>query len=336
MELISRFEFEFRRCGIFFFEGFEFLVCSCECAVAFLCPRNSFSNVVVSLVTQKEIFIRDVARNMKPLWKVKGFFNRTSWKVSDVRIVRYSWVLTSFSVSLSLCLSVCLCVCVSVSVCCVLLWCSWLWLWWWWREERKREGGRRRRETNRTIWAKVSHKVAETEQPHMLKRKIGGIGWERSKSFFGEPLKHVITIRGQMLVSRTGDDSLPAVCGFKTSPCVDSKCPRAYRHHAHMLKHMCAWCRYARGRFECTHGGVLFSESTHARFFSVPQHTQTHTTTTNNTTTTTTHTTQHNTQHHTETERDRDRDREREKEDGRGETREEKTKENKTRQDRRR
>ena len=25
---------------------------------------------------------------MKALWKVKGFFNRTSWKVSDVQIVR--------------------------------------------------------------------------------------------------------------------------------------------------------------------------------------------------------------------------------------------------------
>ena len=40
LELISRFEFEFCRRD-FFFEGFEFLVCSCECAVAFLCPRNS-------------------------------------------------------------------------------------------------------------------------------------------------------------------------------------------------------------------------------------------------------------------------------------------------------
>ena len=28
------------------------------------------------------------AKNMKPLWKVKGFFNRTSWKVSEVQIVR--------------------------------------------------------------------------------------------------------------------------------------------------------------------------------------------------------------------------------------------------------
>ena len=45
---------------------------------------------------------------MKPLWKVKGFFNRTSWKVCDVQIVRKTWVLSSFSV------------CASVSVCCVL------------------------------------------------------------------------------------------------------------------------------------------------------------------------------------------------------------------------
>ena len=41
---------------------------------------------------------------MKPLWKVKGFFNRTSWKVSDVHIFHKTWVLSSFSVSLSLCL----------------------------------------------------------------------------------------------------------------------------------------------------------------------------------------------------------------------------------------
>ena len=52
---------------------------------------------------------------MKPLWKVKGFFNRTSWKVSDVQIVRETWVLSSFSVSVSLSLSLSLCV-----VCCVL------------------------------------------------------------------------------------------------------------------------------------------------------------------------------------------------------------------------
>ena len=119
---------------------------------------------------------------MKPPWKVKGSFIRTSRKVSDVRIVRYTWVVSSFSVSLSvslclslsLCLSVCLCVC--LSLCVVLLWCSWLWLWWWWRAGRRREVGRRRGETNRTIWAKVSLKSDETEQLYQVKRMIGGIG----------------------------------------------------------------------------------------------------------------------------------------------------------------
>ena len=38
-----------------------------------------------------------------------------------------------------------------------------------------------------------------------------------------------------------------------TSPCVRPKRPRVYRHHAHMLKHVCAWCRYTRARFERTH-----------------------------------------------------------------------------------
>ena len=75
---------------------------------------------------------------------------------------------------------------------------------------------------------------------------IGGIGdmlfsiysqtekWERSKSFFGEPLKHVVTVRGQILVSRTDDDPLPSrvwiqnvpVCAFITSPFMPA--PRAH------------------------------------------------------------------------------------------------------------
>ena len=104
------------------------------------------------------IFIRYFCKNMKPLWKVKGSFNRTSWKVSDVQIVRKTRVLSSVSV----CLSLCLCV-----ACCVLLW---------WR----REGERRRGETNRTIWllipARASLKIAETEQLYQVKRMIGGIG----------------------------------------------------------------------------------------------------------------------------------------------------------------
>ena len=124
----------------------------------------------------------------------------------------------------------------------------------------------------------------------------------------------MITIRGQILVSRTGDDPcLPCVhsnrhrvyvqnvpvCTFKPSPFVPKPRP-------HMLKHMCAWCRYTRRRSECTHGGVF--EPTHGffpRFFSVPHHTQTHTMTTNNHTTH--NTTRRQRQSETETERDRAR-----------------------------
>ena len=59
------------------------------------------------------------------------------------------------------------------------------------------------------------------------------------------PLKHVITLCGQILVSRTDDDSIP-------SPCVHSKRPRVY-----MLKHMCGWCR-------CT--GTFLNVHTERRF----------------------------------------------------------------------
>ena len=56
-----------------------------------------------------------------------------------------------------------------------------------------------------------------------------------------------------------------SVCAFKTSACVRSKRLRVFRHHAHILFSMCAWCRhtretfwtYTRRRFECTHGGSL-------------------------------------------------------------------------------
>ena len=47
----------------------------------------------------------------------------------------------------------------------------------------------------------------------------------------------------------------------KTPPCAHSIRLRVCRHHAHMCFNMCAWCRYTRVRFECTHGGVF--ESTH-------------------------------------------------------------------------
>ena len=57
LELISRFEFEFCRRKLYIFERFEFLVCSCECAVACLCPRNSISNVVASVTIDANIYI---------------------------------------------------------------------------------------------------------------------------------------------------------------------------------------------------------------------------------------------------------------------------------------
>ena len=51
------------------------------------------------------------------------------------------------------------------------------------------------------------------------------------------------------------------VCGAawhaEKPSCVDSKRPRVYWHHTHMCHHMCAWCRYTRGRIESTHEGFL-------------------------------------------------------------------------------
>ena len=39
-------------------------------------------------------------------------------------------------------------------------------------------------------------------------------------------VRSVIPVRGQILVSRTDDDPLTPVCGFKTSPCAPA--PRAH------------------------------------------------------------------------------------------------------------
>ena len=97
-----------------------------------------------------------------------------------------------------------------------------------------------------------------------------------------------------------------SVCMFKTSPFVLA--PRA-----HMFQHVCAWCRYTRGRFERTHRDVL---SGHTGFFSVSHktHHSAHTTTQQH---------DHNTirrQRQTETERrqrrkeDRDREKKTEEE----------------------
>ena len=61
LELINRFELDFLRRENYFFERFEFLVCSithcgrtCACAAACLHPHNSNSNVVVSLTVHDD------------------------------------------------------------------------------------------------------------------------------------------------------------------------------------------------------------------------------------------------------------------------------------------
>ena len=81
-----------------------------------------------------------------------------------MQIVRKTWDFVfslCLSVSVSLCVSLSLCVvcCVLCVVCCVLCVVE---------EGRRREGERRRGETNRTVWAKVSLKIAGTEQPYQV------------------------------------------------------------------------------------------------------------------------------------------------------------------------
>ena len=62
------------------------------------------------------------------------------------------------------------------------------------------------------------------------------------------------------------------VCRLKNASVCRFKRPRVCRQHAHMLFSMCAWCRYTRGRFECTHGERFF-EATHGgrRQFCLPR-----------------------------------------------------------------
>ena len=150
----------------------------------------------------------------------------------------------------------------------------------------------------------------------------------------------MITVRGQILVSRTGDDPLRPVCPctFKTFSCVPA--PRA---------HVETCARGAR-----THGDVLNVHTEpflnpHTFFFfhvfSVCRNThKTHTTTTNNTTTITTqhHTTRHTTSHgdredrERETEKERQRQRKRDRERERETEKERKRREEKRREEKRR
>ena len=102
--------------------------------------------------------------------------------------------------------------------------------------------------------------------------------------FLVEPLGHVKTLRGQILISRTDDDPpspLPCVCTFKTSPCVPAPRPHVFN--------MWTCCRYTRRRIGCTHGGFSACHTTTPHTTTTHHHTPHHTP----------HTTPHHTTHHT-------------------------------------
>ena len=164
-----------------------------------------------------------------------------------------------------MCASLSLCV-----VCCVLLRRSW-----------------------RRIPTQVSFKRAETEQLYQVKRMFGGIGnmlfsiCSQTENVC-DPTVSLVNLE-LFLVSRTGGDP----------PCVDSKTPPCVHYKR---TRVCAWCRNTRGRFECTHGGVL---NPHTGFSKFVQRAATHTPNTHHDHNDTPSTTQHHTQHHTETDGER-------------------------------
>ena len=94
-----------------------------------------------------------------------------------------------------------------------------------------------------------------------VKRMIGGIGnvlfsncsQTENMQDLRVSMVNLSVAKCDFLVNCTGDDH-PFV-DSQTLPCVHSKRPCVYRHHAHMLKSMCACCPHSRGRFEWTHGG---------------------------------------------------------------------------------
>ena len=150
----------------------------------------------------------------------------------------------------------------------------------------------------------------------------------------------VITLRGQILESRTDDATLRVLCCVlcvcslyvvcccgcamcwcwcvrltpllsthprlsppcvrsKRPPCAHSKRPCLYQHHARKCYHMRAWCRYTRGRFECTHAGYRRATPHHTHTPRPQRHTR------------------HNNNHHNNTGTDRDRQTERDREEDR-------------------
>ena len=121
----------------------------------------------------------------------------------------------------------------------------------------------------------------------------------------------MITVRGQILVSRTDGDSPPPL----PPPCVDSERPRVYVQNVPVCTGTTRTCfnTCARGagihggRFECTHVGVFEAKYGFFHVFSAchnthtPKHNHDHQQ----------HHDHNDTQHHTERERQGDRERQR-------------------------
>ena len=137
-----------------------------------------------------------------------------------------------------------------------------------------------------------------------------------------------MTLRGQILVSRTDDDPLLPVCGVKTSPCVHSNVP--------VCTGTTRTCFNTRARGAGIHGGVF--ESTYGFFHVFSACRNTHTKHTPRPQRHTPHNTTHNiTRRQTERDRERqrkktgkeDRARRQRKRDREGDTRPDKTREEK-------
>ena len=126
---------------------------------------------------------------------------------------------------------------------------------------------------------------------------------------FGEPLGHVIPLRGPFVRSRTGDDLLPpptrvsipnaSMCTFKTFPCVPAPRAHVFIHVDLLLVHTGTFlnahteaCRNPHTGFSTFFSAYRTTHTAHTKHIARP------TTTPHHTTCTPTHnTTQHNITH---------------------------------------
>ena len=225
-----------------------------------LYPHNSISNVVVSLTIHDNIHIYVWIQALwQKTWNYCGRSKASSTEHHGKCLTCESFVKLGFCL-LSLCL--CLCLCVLCFVCCCgARGCG--------RSGGRggggREGGREEkgRDSSNHLgqsfpqdcwnWTALSGKANDWRNRwHVYLNLFSNLKMGKIEKFFGEPLKHVITIRGQILVSRTDDDPL--------LPCVHLKRHHVYWHHAHTFWNTCARGAGIHGDFfECTHG--FFSTS---------------------------------------------------------------------------